>query len=501
MTAVVSVDARSRHPGEAVANETTRPELEAIVAGACAASESLQAMSRINRAGALCSIADALEADQQAIVEVADRESALGTVRLEGELTRTINQFRLFAEVLIDGAYLEVTIDHATDTQPDLRRLLRPLGPVAVFGASNFPLAFSVPGGDTASALAAGCAVVVKAHPSHPATSIRCWDAIRVGLELAGLPGSTVGLVHGTDTGASLVTHPSITAVGFTGSVGGGRALFDLASSRPDPIPFYGELGSVNPVVVAPAAAANRGDAVATSFVESFTLGSGQFCTKPGMLFIPVENSTSMIDAIVGRLRAVGPLHLLDERIATAYDGRVRQLIADGAFVEVSIDGPTTGTSNHPSIAVVTTDDLIERRFAGLADECFGPFALVVTYTDVDDLTAALEIVPSSLAAGIHADDADEQLARELLSLLERRAGRIVWNGFPTGVAVNWSMHHGGPYPASTSPLHTSVGATAIRRWLRPVAFQGVPSEFLPSECRDGAGAVPRRVDGDLAVA
>lgn len=493
----MSVDARTRADESEVATETSVDELHRIVADACAAQDAVAGLPRADRAAALLAIADALEADRAGVVATADRETALGTTRLEGELSRTTGQFRLFAEVVADGAYREVIIDHETDAHPDLRRMLLPLGPVAVFGASNFPLAFSVPGGDTASALAAGCAVVVKAHPSHPATSIRCLAAIRAGLESVGLPRHTIGLVHGTAAGGALVEHPAITAVGFTGSLRGGRALFDMASSRPEPIPFYGELGSLNPVVIADSAAEQRGEQIARDFVASFTLGGGQFCTKPGLLFVPERSAAPIIEAIRSGVRAHEPAVLLNSSIASTYERRVEELAAAGATITSSSQGVTSGTANGATVVVVDGADLTDDRATELFEECFGPFTVVVTYRNHDELEANLQRVPKSLTATIQADDADHELGRRLIDVFEQRAGRLVWNGYPTGVAVEWSMHHGGPYPASTAPLHTSVGATAIRRWLRPVTYQNVPAGLLPADTADTSD-IPRRIDGHL---
>jgi NADP-dependent aldehyde dehydrogenase len=285
MTDVLSIDPRTGEAVEVVAPETTTEEVDRLCAAALAAAPGLDALGRAGRAALLRALADALEARRDDVVAVADREAALGPARLNGELTRTCYQLRLFAEVLEEGSYLEAAIDHAGETpmgpRPDLRRMLVPIGPVAVFGSSNFPLAFSVPGGDTASALAAGCPVVVKAHSSHPATSKLVFEVLSEAARKAGAQEGTLGIVYGQRAGARLVAHPAIRAVGFTGSVTGGRALLQIIEQRPDPIPFYGELSSLNPVVVTPSAAAERGDTIGRELVGSFTLGAGQFCTKP----------------------------------------------------------------------------------------------------------------------------------------------------------------------------------------------------------------------------
>ncbi|MDX2381843.1 MAG: aldehyde dehydrogenase (NADP(+)) [Acidimicrobiia bacterium] len=499
MSAVVSTDARTRSHTREVAVETTFEELDSIVAAAAHAGVTLAALNCSQRAAALSAMADALAADRAAIVDTADQETGLGVERLNGELDRTTGQLAHFAEVVVDGGYLEVTIDRQSASRPELRRYLRPIGPVAVFGASNFPLAFSVPGGDTVSALAAGCPVVIKAHPSHPATSIRCASALRAGLATVGLPPATIGLVHGTDAGSRLVSHPIIAAVGFTGSLHGGRALFDLANARDEPIPFYGELGSLNPVIVTDDAAQRRGEQIASDFVDSFTLGGGQFCTKPGLVFIPALHAETMVDTIRARVRRHEPTVLLNASIASNYADHVARLVADGIDVTSADQGISTGTLNGASVAIVNAQDIAGGTVSDLTDECFGPFAVVVIYRNSEDLHAGLAHVPKSLTASIHGEETDADQVGTLLALLEGRAGRIVWNGFPTGVSVTWAMHHGGPYPASTSPLHTSVGAAAIRRWLRPIAYQNVPAQLLPQELRDSEDrATPQRVDGVL---
>src|SRR5882757_1125425 len=324
MTAVTSTDPRTGHVVATVAEETTVAQVDALCQLAAQAAPRLERLGRPFRAGVLRALADALEADRETIVGLADRETALGTPRLNGELTRTCFQLRLFADAVEEGGYLEAIIDHAGDTpmgpRPDLRRMLVPIGPVGVFGASNFPLAFSVPGGDTASALAAGCPVVVKAHPAHPATSERCAEALRRGAVGAGLPAEVLGIVHGGAAGADLVRHPAIRAIGFTGSVGGGRALFDIACARPDPIPFYGELGSLNPVVVTAAAAAERADEIATGLLASYTNGVGQFCTKPGVVFVPADAGGQILRAaLADGTRGYQPGAMLAERIRDGF--------------------------------------------------------------------------------------------------------------------------------------------------------------------------------------
>jgi NADP-dependent aldehyde dehydrogenase len=464
-----------------------------VAEAAAAAAPEFEALGRERRAALLDELADALEADRAGLVEVADRETRLGETRLTGELTRTCFQLRLFGDVLRDGAYVEAVIDHAADTpmgpRPDLRRMLVPVGPVAVFGASNFPLAFSVPGGDTASALAAGCPVVAKSHPSHPETSLRAFEAMR-GVVADGV----LGLVEGYEAGAELVTHPAIRAVGFTGSTSGGRALFDLAASRADPIPFYGELGSLNPLIVTPGAVAERAEEIAVGYVGSMTLGNGQFCTKPGLLFAPAgsDRLREALSEAVSKLSA-GPM--LNDAIREAYQSEVGRRGDDARLALLAAAEPGSAELGAPALFAVAATDLDGE----LLEECFGPSALLVEYHEVDELLDALGRLGGQLTASVHGADGEDDTIVRLHDKLRLIAGRLVYGGYPTGVAVTWAMHHGGPYPASTSSAHTSVGATAIRRWLRPISYQNAPDAVLPEELRDDNPAgIPRRVDGVL---
>ncbi len=505
---VVSVDPRTAERRGPVATESTADDVDLACELARAAAPGLEALGRHGRAHLLEAIAGALEDDAVGIVAAADEESALGTTRLEGELRRTCFQLRFFGEVLRDGAYLEASIDHPAETPmgplPDLRRILTPLGPVAVYGASNFPLAFSVPGGDSASALAAGCPIVVKAHPSHPATSERTAAALRRGAAAAGAPAGTVALVHGMDAGLALVRHPAIRAAAFTGSVRGGRFLFDAAATRPDPIPFYGELGSLNPVIVTPQAAAARGEEIASGFLASFTLGVGQFCTKPGLLCIPAgDDGAALRAALEEGVRALGSGFLLNGGILEAFISGA-SAVAERGDVELKIaDAPPaeTGFSVAPRLAFTTASKLLGAEGALLREECFGPFAVVATYAGTEELLAVLNEVHGSLTGTLQIAPDETELPRRLAAALVHRVGRLVVNAFPTGVGVAWSMHHGGPYPASTAELHTSVGASGIRRFLRPICYQGTPEDLLPPELRDAnPEGIPRRVDGVLQL-
>ncbi|WP_222264413.1 aldehyde dehydrogenase (NADP(+)) [Modestobacter marinus] len=499
---VVSIDPRSGEVAEVVAPETTTEEVARLCEAALAAAPALEGMGRQGRAALLRALADALEARREDVVAVADRETALGTTRLNGELNRTSYQLRLFAEVLEEGSYLEATIDHPGDTpmgpRPDLRRMLVPLGPVAVFGSSNFPLAFSVPGGDTASALAAGCPVVLKAHSSHPATSRLVFDVLVEAARKAGAPEGTLGIVFGQRAGGALVAHPAIRAAGFTGSVGGGRALLQIIEQRPDPIPFFGELSSLNPVVVTPSAAAERGEQIGRELVGSFTLGAGQFCTKPGLVLVPAgTEGDAVVDAMAEAVRGSSPQVLLNKGIAASYD-RIAGGLADAPGVEVvargeDADGP--GFTAVPQLLSTTAAELP----AEVTEECFGPVSVVARYDGERELFGALDAMPSSLTATVLRGTEETDLPLAVSQQLRTRAGRLVYDAYPTGVAVSWAQHHGGPWP-STNSQHTSVGTSAIRRFLRPVTWQGAPQEVLPEELTDGYTAIPRRIDGVLEL-
>lgn len=502
-----SRDARSGQVVSDVAEETTDEQLDAICREAAAAFPTLEQAGRRRRAEMLEAMAEALEQRREEVVATADRESALGATRLNGELTRTCFQLRFFAEVLADGAYLEAIIDHAGPSpmgpRPDLRRILRPLGPVGVFGASNFPLAFSVPGGDTASALAAGCPVVAKAHDAHPATSVLCAGLLAEGAKRAGLSGQVIALVFGDRSSVALVEHPMVQAVGFTGSLAGGRFLADKAARRPSPVPFYGELGALNALVVGPEAARQRSEEIATGLAGSFTLGVGQFCTKPGLVLLPAgQDGDKLRDLLSAAVRSSCGAPMLSERVAGAFaegSKHLRELTGVRVLAE---GGPGPDGLAFPGVPLLleTEPGALDE---GLREECFGPVLAVMRYDGGAELARTLARLTPALTAAIQADGSDAALLRPIVEQLSSQAGRIIWNGYPTGVAVAWAMHHGGPYPATTDPLHTSVGATAIRRWLRPVSYQDVPAELLPAELMDTPGpedAVPRRVDGRLTL-
>ncbi|WP_434056700.1 aldehyde dehydrogenase (NADP(+)) [Leifsonia sp. McL0608] len=474
-------------------------------AARAAASSGIESASREERAAWLEALAAALEADRGELVAIAHRETHLSETRLDGEVTRTAAQLRFFAGVAREGSYLEATLDSPDPTtippRPDLRRMLRPLGPVAVFTASNFPFAFSVLGNDTASALAAGCAVVVKAHPGHPELSRRTAGLAVAALASAGAPDGILSLVEGVEAGVALVQHPSIAAVGFTGSVRGGRALFDLACARRAPIPFYGELGSINPVVVTPAAAQERAADLAAGLVGSFTRDGGQYCTKPGLVFAPSDSG--FVDALASVLADAPAQRLLTDGMSGAFaDGASAFAGRDDVEVIGTVRASDTDVevaeASSPVVIVVEAATFLASREDFLA-ECFGPLTVVVGYADSAELSAAVGVLEGSLTATIqHAGDED---VAPLTDALSRIAGRVVFNGWPTGVAIAWAQHHGGSWPSTTASVHTSVGASAIRRFLTPIAYQDAPQSVLPAELQDGNPLrIPRRENGALGA-
>lgn len=442
--------------------------------------------ARDERAAFLDRIADEIEARAEAITEIGSQETGLPVARLQGERGRTTGQLRLFASHIRKGDYLDRRHDAALpDRQPlprpDIRLMQRPVGPVAVFGASNFPLAFSVAGGDTASALAAGCPVVVKGHSAHPGTGEIVAEAVDAARRALGLHPGVFSLIQGgrRDVGTGLVTHPRIKAVGFTGSLAGGRALFDLCAARAEPIPFFGELGSVNPMFLLPEAVAARGEAIAKGWAGSLTMGAGQFCTNPGIAVIREDQAAAFGAAAVAALAQVGTQAMLTEGIAAAYvQGTGR--IAGGQGVRGLLTQVCDRRQAMPQLFVVAGRDWVNDH--GLAEEVFGPLGLIVTARDAAEMEAIARSFTGQLTATLHLDAGDTALARRLLPVLERMAGRVLANGYPTGVEVCDAMVHGGPYPASTNFGATSVGTMAIRRFLRPVSYQNLPESILPAE-------------------
>lgn len=445
--------------------------------------------SRAERAAFLEAIAEEIDARGDDITEIGAGETGLPKARLVGERGRTVGQLRLFAAHILKGDYLDRRHDAALpDRQPlprpDLKLIQRPIGPVGVFGASNFPLAFSTAGGDTASALAAGCPVVVKGHEAHPGTSEIVAAAIDAAIKRCGVHPGVFSLVQGgrREVGTALVQHPLIKAIGFTGSLGGGRVLFDLCAQRPEPIPFFGELGSVNPMFMLPEAMAARGEAIAKGWVGSLTMGAGQFCTNPGIVvLIAGETAEAFTRAAEQALSAVGPQTMLTEGMANAYrSGATKIAAVDG--VRAVLTSTCDLRNATPYLFVTTGKDWLANH--ALGEEVFGPLGMIVTVSDADEMLAVARSLAGQLTTSLHLEAGDAALAAKLLPILERKAGRLLANGFPTGVEVADAMVHGGPYPASTNFGATSVGTMAIRRFLRPVCYQDIPVALLPEDLR-----------------
>ena len=443
--------------------------------------------SRATRAKFLNAIADEIDARGAEITEIGSQESGLPAVRLEGERGRTVGQLRLFAAHIEKGAYLDRRFDAAMPERqpaprPAITMVQRPIGPVAVFGASNFPLAFSVAGGDTAAALAAGCPVVVKGHSAHPGTGEIVAEAIHAAVEGCGMPRGVFSLIQGGNraVGQAVVQHPLIKAVGFTGSLAGGRALFDLCAARPEPIPFFGELGSVNPMFMLPAAMEARAEELGKGWAASLTMGAGQFCTNPGIaVVIDGAGADAFVKSAATALQDVAPQVMLTDGIADAYCAGRDKFKSAPSLRQVHV-ADSTGRNAAPALFETTGAEF--KANPALHEEVFGPLGLVVRVSSLEEMRALALDLDGQLTITLHMDDADVKSARVLMPVLERKAGRLLANGFPTGVEVVDSMVHGGPYPASTNFGATSVGTLSIRRFLRPVSYQNLPEALLPED-------------------
>ena len=503
-----ATDPSTGSPLEPPFAEATAAEVDRALALAEAAFEADRGRPAEHRAALLDAIADEIEALGEALVERATAETGLPAARIRGERGRTCGQLRMFADVVREGRWVDARIDTARPDRkpaprPDLRRMHVPLGPVVVFGASNFPLAFSVAGGDTASALAAGCPVVVKAHPAHPGTSEWVGRAVNQAVARTGLHPGTFSMLHtaSPERSQDLVRHPLTRAVGFTGSLRAGRALFDAAAARPEPIPVYAEMGSTNPVVVLPEALAEEGDAIADGLAGSLTLGAGQFCTCPGVVLgvrgPALDRFAERLAAAVG---ATGPFTLLHAGIREGYEAGVQRWdVTDGVrlLARGTENDGETATPALAAVAVVSAAAF--REDDGLREEVFGPATLLVEADDEADLEAAVRALDGHLTGTLWGTD-DELAARPaLVATLARRVGRLIVRGYPTGVEVSPAMQHGGPYPATTDARSTSVGTAAIERFARPVCFQDAPEAVLPPELHDAnPRGVWRLVDGAL---
>ncbi len=491
-------------PGFCQAGEA---EVNAVMELAEAAFVSYRRTSAEQRAEFLEAIGTEIEALGDALIERANLESGLPEARLVGERGRTVGQLKLFAQLLREGSWVDARVDTALPDReplpkPDLRRMLIPLGPVVVFGSSNFPLAFSVAGGDTASALAAGCPVVVKAHSAHPGTAELVASAIIKAAESCSMPDGVFSMLHGRGSvvGTALVKHPLTCAAGFTGSREGGRALFDAAAARPEPIPVFAEMASLNPVFLLPEALKERSEVIAQGLTASFTMGVGQFCTKPGLVLGVAGDALSAFQQqLAAAVSAAAPATMLHAGIYDSYkEGLDHAESVEGATLLARSDQEGDPAQSHGEPVVMQTDAVTFLKEPQLSEEVFGPFTLVIAGQSMDELEAIAAGFEGQLTATLHGTDNDLAQAEGLVRILERKAGRLIVNGFPTGVEVCPSINHGGPYPATTDVRFTSVGTAAIQRWVRPICYQGFPANLLPAELQDdNPSGVQRLVDSD----
>ena len=475
-------------------SKASKAQVDSAVAAAQKAFAHYQHTSPTERAGFLRAIADEIMALGDALIERVSLETGYPRARAEGERARTCGQLRMFADYVANGEHFDARIDTADPQRqplpkPDIRYVNQALGPVVVFGASNFPLAFSVAGGDTASALAAGCPVLVKGHSSHPGTCELVAQAVARAAEATGMPAGVFSLLmgEGREVGSALVSAPAVKAVGFTGSFSGGMALYRLANERPEPIPVFAEMGSINPIVLLPRALQTRAESIAKGFVGSLTLGTGQFCVNPGLvLALEGPELQAFIDATAANLGDTASGVMLNDRICAAYREGV-DAFTDIEGVEVVARGePSTNNGGHYCQALLlrtSAENFINRQT--LHEEIFGPASLVVACRDEQELLAALNCLKGQLTGTVHAEDNEVNDHPGLLEQLRARVGRLVFNGFPTGVEVCPSMVHGGPFPASTDARFTSVGTAAIERFLRPVCYQDTPDGYLPDALKN----------------
>jgi alpha-ketoglutaric semialdehyde dehydrogenase len=490
---------------EPVFFEAATGEVNRALELAAHAAVTLRSMSADKHAAFLLAVRDEILALGDTLVARAAQESGLDTARLQGERDRTTNQLKLFAEIVKEGSWVDARIDTALPERkplprPAIRRMLRSLGPVAVFGASNFPLAFSVAGGDTAAAWAAGNPVVVKGHPAHPGTSELVAGAIVNAVKSQGLPEGTFSLLHGAspDVSLAVVNHRETRAVAFTGSGRAGRALFDAASRRPDPIPVYAEMGSVNPLFVLPGALQGKAESLAESLFKSVTLGVGQFCTCPGLVFgVASEDFSAFVQGLVKCFEQGAAGTMLNPGVAKGYEERFRSAAGvPNVAVHQSAHGPAAQhTEGQPGVMI--TDAATWLGNETLHHEIFGPATIVVRCGSVAEVMQCAHELEGALTATIHGTVEELAAHGKLVELLGRKAGRIIFNGFPTGVEVGYAMHHGGPYPATTDEKFTSVGSAAILRFARPVCYQNFPESLLPAELRDAnPRGILRNIDG-----
>jgi len=480
-------------------------QIDDAVNKATAAFNSYRKKDNQQIANFLEAIADEILNLGDALIEKCNLETALPIARLQGERGRTINQLKLFASVVKEGSWVDARIDTAMpDRVPipraDIRQMLIPLGPVVVFGASNFPLAFSVAGGDTASALAAGCPVVFKGHPAHPGTSQMVADAISKAVKKSGMPEGVFSLLYSNsnEVGEALVKHPGIKAVGFTGSFRGGKALFELANSRPEPIPVYAEMGSTNPVFILPRALKEKSKEIASGMVNSISMGVGQFCTNPGLSFVQKSEKTEDFYKLLNTdLSKVSAGTMLTPTILKTYNAGLKNIATFENVEEIAVGLVDNSEGAISRIFKTSMDNFIKNK--QLSEENFGPSSVVVEATSKKEILDAARNLEGHLTATIHGTDEDFEEYKELFDILELKVGRILINGYPTGVEVCHAMVHGGPYPATTAPNSTSVGTNAIKRFVRPICFQDYPDAFLPNAIKkENKLNIWRLVNGNL---
>ncbi len=472
--------------------EATAAEIDTAVALAWSAFKEYRNTNELDRAKFLNAIAEEIEALGDELVQVYCAESGLPEGRANGERNRTVFQLRSFAEMLQSDDWKQIAIDTALPERtpapkPDLRRSVLPLGPVAVFGSSNFPLAYSTAGGDTASALAVGCPVVVKSHPMHSGTGELIAGAIVRAAQKTGMPEGVFSNLNseGIEVGQQLVKHPKIKAVGFTGSIRGGRALLDLAAERLEPIPVFAEMGSINPVVITQKALEENGSKWAQTYAGSITLGTGQFCTNPGLILgIKSPELTAFSEELASKIVTIDPMVMLHPNIKSAY-GRLKSEVTNQSGVEV-LSAPLEVEANFADQAVATVDGATFLSNPKLHTEVFGPFSIVVQCDDEAQLVEIIENLEGQLTGTILAENSDIPNLNTIVDEMRQRVGRLIFNGVPTGVEVCPSMNHGGPYPSSTDPRFTAVGTHSVRRWVRLISYQSMPEALLPNELKNG---------------
>ncbi|WP_242158221.1 aldehyde dehydrogenase (NADP(+)) [Aestuariivivens sediminis] len=501
-----AINATTEKPLEGAFQNASIGKINEVVKKATEAFEIYRKKDKNSIADFLDQIAEEIMNLGDSLLERCHLETALPMARLQGERVRTVNQLKLFATVVREGSWVDARIDTAIpDRIPipkaDIRHMLIPLGPIAVFGASNFPLAFSTAGGDTASALAAGCPVVVKGHKAHPGTAELVATAILKAVKKCRMPDGTFSLIHGNSrkVGEDLVKHPEIKAVGFTGSYGGGKALFNYANARLEPIPVFAEMGSTNPVFILPAALKESGDKIAEGMVGSITIGVGQFCTKPGLLFIQKSESTDKFYSQLGNgISKVPGATMLTPDMLKAYNSGIESTLQIGE-VELFASGLNGGTTTATSKVFKTSiENFINNK--SLSEENFGPTSILVEANSKEEIFEIARNLEGHLTATVHGTDKDLEEYKELFDILELKVGRVLINGFPTGVEVCNSMVHGGPYPATTAPQSTSVGTNAMKRFVRPVCFQNYPQFLLPDALKNNNPFVIwRLIDGGIS--